>query len=72
MSRAEQVFAEYGSVPEEDRPTLLLAANRASNMIGGRFSDNLRSEITHYQQMGRDRYLKLDQQAATTLRELGY
>jgi hypothetical protein len=57
MTKFQELIQEAG-IPEDVRPHMFLAANRYCNMVGGRMSDAVRSEISDYQRWGHDGYIK--------------
>lgn len=72
-SRTDQTIRESGvDVDPRDRSVLAQQATRAANMNGGRYSDELRSELRTYEYAGRDQYLKLVDEGNRVARTLGY
>lgn len=72
-TRTDQTIRESGvTVDPRDRSVLAQQATRAANMNGGRYSDELRSELRTYEYAGRDGYLKLVDEGNRVARTLGY
>jgi len=63
---------EDAAIPEDARIELELAAQRFTNMVGGRFSDAVAAEIANYQRLGHDAYIAEMVRGRKAIREMGY
>lgn len=69
----DDALVELGLEDDEELKTILsLAMGRQMNMVGGRPSDCMRSEIYHLRRLGRDEYIEEDRRAREAFKKMGY